>query len=171
MKRLFLLLFALACVNTAYAQYAPTFYADSLTATGVTTAGVHTRGYDTFRALRSDLVNFEVKKIAIKFAKTTDSVKVQGAKVNFGTDTTWEDITVNKRLITAINTGAGSSMSRDTSVVWITPVTTGIANYTSHNPGSTGLLDLPAGYRAYRVVSGKNDTGKVYIQTTLVPKR
>lgn len=151
------------------AQYAPTVYRDSLDATGVTSATTHTRGYDTFRRLRSDLPNFEKKTITIKFAKTTDSAKIQGAIVNFGTDTTWEDITVSKsKLVNLDNWSAGRL---DTNVAWITPVTTGIANFTGHNPGSTGILDLPPGYLAYRVVSGKNDTGKVYIKTALIPKR
>lgn len=155
----------------ATAQYETTFYRDSLNATGVTSSATHTRGYDTFVRLRSDAVSFIHKQLSIKFTKTTDSVKIQGAKVNFGQDTTWEDIPVTTRLVSAINTGGGSSISRDTTAYWITPVGTGLANYTGHNPGSTGILDIPPGYRAYRVVSGKNDSGYTYIQSAWIRNR
>ncbi len=170
MKTLFLSLVVFVLyVGTADAQYEQTFYRDSLDATGVTTAGTHTRGFDTFRRLRVDYSQFEVKTVTVTFKKTTDSVKFQGAKVNFGTDTTWEDITFTKKKLTNLDNWTGGRL--DTNVVWITPVTTGIANYTGHNPGSTGILDLTPGYKLYRMVSGKNDTGKTYLQTTLIPRR
>lgn len=168
MKTLLTALVAILLVGTVAAQTRTVIYSDSLIGTTVTTTAVHARGFDVFKLLSTDAISHRDLKLSVKFIKTTDSLKLQGAKVNFGIDTTWEDVPVTKRLISAINTGGGGSVSRDTTAIWITPLTTGLANYSGHNPGSTGLLDVPSGYKAYRAVSGKNDSGKVYMQWSLI---
>lgn len=177
MKRLFLIpaVFALFLALTygASAQYAPTYYNRTLTATGVTTTAVNTRGYDTFVELPTDAASYERKTLILYFAKTTDSVKVQGKRDSTASGVSpWVDIPITYRKIATSLPGAGGYGGiRDTTAFWLTPVAGGIADYTGMTPGRTPMLELPPGFRSYRVVSGKNDSGAVYIQETLIPKR
>lgn len=160
MKHLLALFLAFICIAVV-AQAQPTkatVYRDSLTATGVTTAAKNTAGFDTYKYLRTDIFGFREKFLSLKFTKTTDSIKVQGGWVDFGKDTVWIDLwlPVKNWKVAGINTGAGVAMQRDTVLKWITP------NYSAW--GGTVNVDLTnEHFQIYRICSGLNDTGKVYI--------
>ena len=161
MKQLFFLAVIFALMSTvAYSQAAKDIhYRDSLDASGdLATATTSARGYENFKAWRTDFQNYMVHAIHVKFTKVTDSVKLQAAITNFGQDTTWVDVQVRNTIQSAINTGAGSKVSRDTVRTWISDV--GVDAGFTYGPF---LVEPQYIGRAMRVVTGVLDTGKTYI--------
>jgi hypothetical protein len=156
--------------GSAMAQYAPTFYNFNVTAGKATTTAIHARGFDRYVELSAGTKDYMETRLQIRFSNTLDSAKVQGLRDSTISGVSpWEDIVVNFPLVTRLdNWSAGRT---DTNVVWMTPVTTGVANYSGPHPGSTGIFTIPPGYSKVRVCTGKNDTGIVYIRQTLIPRR
>lgn len=137
-------------------------YLDSLQASGATVAAFHTRGYGNYKNLRTDVAAYKDKALAIKFTKVMDSATIYGGWVTFGQDTTWTQLRV-KPLELQGATGlytAGAVVvpqsARDTSVVWITPVTTDKMVFTVPLDGFY--------FEVYRVGMGKADSGKTFIR-------
>jgi hypothetical protein len=71
-------------------------------------------------------------------------------------DTVLTPIPLKFTLLSAINTGAGANVMRDTLVFWETP--TGVAQY--YTNGLSKTYDLsPYPFRDYLIGLGKNDSG------------
>ena len=138
-------------------------YRDSIAANA--TAAGHlaneTPGYGQYKYLRSDIASYKDKVLFIKFAKITDSVAVWGGVVNFGVDTTWTQLRLKPdelRATTGVWSTAGilPQSARDTSLLWLTPVTTNRHTFT-----------IPMHeyvYPYYRITAAPYDSGKIWIQ-------
>ena len=159
MKR-FLLAVALAALIVPSLMAQPStrkIYADSLSP-ALSTHAVQViklaRGWGDFKMLRSDIGAYKDKMLAIKIPGVMDSLKIQGGYVTFGIDTTWTDLNVKPNIRkVGVYTATGIAIPqslKDTSVVWLTPVTTDQHNF---------IVDMSGFYFPfYRVVSGLADS-------------
>lgn len=137
-------------------------YLDSLQASGVTNANTHTQGFSAFVLLGDDIADdYEFVYMYIYDLNITDSIKVQGAVLNATrdvADTQWVDLEFTRQKVASTGVDAGFTTTVDTTVTWLTDV--GWDNGTA-----VGMHRLPTGYDLYRVCTGKNDSGKVYVRT------
>ena len=138
-------------------------YLDTLDATGITSAGILTRGYDVYVRTRTDINDYQLRTIKIDNLAITDSVKIQGGMYNshYPVDTTWEDLEWNRPITRATPSAPGYDVNRDTLITWLTDVGW------DEGDDIPMVLVLPHGYDTYRVVSGKLDSGVVFIRYML----
>lgn len=166
MKRIFLsVVLALVLASPVIAQDAT--YLDSLQASGVTNTNTHTQGFAAFVKLRSDFNNYQRRTIVMYGYNTTDSVKLQGAILNKTRDvpdTQWVDLQLTEVIGPSTNNWAQGG--RDTAYIWFSNVGKVAAQGTAHYTASPAF-SVPYGYDLYRVCTGKNDSGKVYIRSML----
>lgn len=139
-------------------------YIDSVQASGVTNANTHTQGFAAFKLLPSDYNTYGFRRISFFGFNTTDSIKIQGAilnRVGATVDTIWRDVRITERMGPSLNNPA---MSRDSSYYWFSNVgrVAADAHYTS-----SPAYEIPYGYDLYRVCTGKNDSGEVFMRSML----
>lgn len=133
---------------------------DSLVGTGVTNAAKHTRGGGEFKYIkRADNGAYYKEYLHIYLGAITDSFCVQVGYVGKGAtsnnDTTWKAMPL-KYVVSGINTGAGSKVSRDTVVTqWVSDLGRDVGT-------DQGVFELtPSASSHLRLMIGKNDTGVV----------
>lgn len=150
---------ALMLVNPAWAQDAT--YLDTLDATGITSATILTRGYDVYIYSHEDVNAYQLRTVSFWNLAITDSVKLQGAHLNRTrdvADTQWIDIELTQAITASSSPGAGGyGSTRDTTYAWYSSVGRDIGTISP-------VFTVPFGYDLYRVISGKLDSGVVYVR-------
>lgn len=144
-------------------------YLDSLQ--GIATAAGHlaneTPGYGQYKALRGDIASYNDKMITVKFVKVTDSISIWGGHRNFGQDTTWTQLRIQPHQLAptigvwSATAGAVPMSQMDTSLIWLSPVTTNKMTFSVPLVDPVTKKDYIFPY--YRVTLAPYDSGKVYI--------